>query len=166
MGNSSWFIHACNGADVCMIDWDNIDQNMLLPCYRLYVVYKSSEVKSLEDIGNLLDGSYLYGHLDTAMINSFKHVCEHLLPCRSFPRLYFEYEGWDLAFYLEFYPGTKRIVLGTHDFTKLRDKLYPNYSENFTEEEETKYEEMCENARKELYNLVPIQQHWLTRELN
>lgn len=154
MGNYSYFICAMNGADTCKINWEKVDIKKLDTRNGLYTLVDAhqnpQECLTLEDLGKAFSGNKLYGYLTNEAITGLREICKNLEVTGNTPRLYFEYEGYDMAVYFEFYPGTENICVGKLDISELKGTPDEN--------DEESYEEYVENVLPK----IPYQAGWKT----
>jgi len=90
------------------------------------------------------------------------------------PRVYFEEEGWDRAFYLEFTPGTPCVMLGSITISSLRVTLPESPDMNSARDFKTNpvsrkewddYYGVYNAARREMYKRISDLTGWQVREL-
>jgi len=147
MGTYSFYLTSRNNAQACKINWHKMDTTVLFKSYRLEQCY-DMKLDNLELVAQKLDESKLFGYFDEDLIDAFVEFCKHLVPCGSFPIVYYDYEGSDEVQALEFKPGTENINI-----------LRYNYS-HLTNNETTLYE------AKNIMQGCPEKGNWTTDYLN
>lgn len=149
MGNYSWLVATLNGAAQCRIDWDACKfENSWSTHSEGYHVTSLKDLDpkdptttgdtpvdpgdirpdTVEDLANALNDRKLFGYLDDGYVEAFREICRHMSMTdgsRSFPRMYFEEEGWMRLHYIEFHPGTDIVMLGTLSYSEKED--LPDY---------------------------------------
>jgi hypothetical protein len=148
MGNYSWLRNMLNGADLCHIHWDKMDPTKIQGNYTLFYEYDTHDVKdrakTLAEMAERWDDTKLYGYLTNEHNIALKEFCRCLEPVNFFPRLYYEYEGWDRLVCFEFHPGTETILIAIFDFQEELKKegvipyntSIPNWDQHYQETKE------------------------------
>lgn len=120
MGQYSWLIATRNNAERCMIDWQGMNTSKLFQSRVLQSSYEDKEQpKTLQEVAERFDNTKFMGYLNYAFISALIEFNKHLVSYGSFPRLYYEYEGTDEVWCLEFVPGTDVIHLLRYTFGHL-----------------------------------------------
>lgn len=127
MGNYSWLVGTRNSVETCKIDWQAMNTDILFKDPTLKRCYKKSE--TLLDVAKEFDDTKFMGYLDTQCINALVEFNRHLIPYGSFPRIYYDYEGMNQVWALEFVPGQNYVNL-----------LMFSYNTLITNESETREE--------------------------
>ena len=136
-----------NGADECKIDWDGchfVEDEKHSEEYHITMLKDDYENLGLEkrpetlhEVGQTLHERKFIGYLDDGYIRALQELCRHLKPApsreKSFPRLYYEYEGFSTLHYFEFHPGTDVIIWGIYKFDEEEFPGFPGW-ETMTEE--------------------------------
>ena len=172
MGNVSWLHMVMNGAEQCKINWDVGEITKLCGTYSIECLYNGihfndnkyekddkGRPKTLADLAKALHNTKFIGYLNNNYVESLQELCRILEPCAAFPRLYYEFEGWDELYCLEFYPGTVDILLSSYWFENdLKQENIPSHPEDLkkynqiTSEEYTVWEEINDKARQKVMN--------------
>jgi hypothetical protein len=103
MGNNSLYIGSRGNASNYEIDWESIDTELLFKSSRLEYCYKNC--KNLEEIGEAFNESKLFGYFDYDLIMAIHELNAFLLPLEltdERPVLYYEWEGGNIAYGLQF----------------------------------------------------------------
>jgi hypothetical protein len=117
MGTYSFFISSRGNAELCKVDWESIDSDLLFNSSVLKRCYK--EAVTLEDVANQFNESKLFGYLTDGFIYALYEFNFHLIPYGSNPILYFTCEEGDVAYALEFFPGTYKIHIHKLNYAHL-----------------------------------------------
>jgi hypothetical protein len=176
MGNYSWLVTTRNNAEGCKIDWDSMDTNLLFKDYHLQDEYKKDKnerCKTLAEMAEIWDDTKFCSYFDEPYIMALQEFCRHLKPCGSHPRLYYDYEGFDQLWCLEFVPGTDIINWAVYNFHKeVKDAIpYPKEleeCEHYTKEIqdiEEEYSEKMEAFRKSVMETLPERDGWKFQRL-
>lgn len=143
MGNFSYLYATRNGASKCTIVWN---QCKPFKTYLLHELQEKGVTMTLEELGHHLDDTKLIGYLNADYINDLCELSFHLFcggePCM--PRLYFDYEGWDDLYYLEFHPGTYVVLEGVYHPD---DSIFPKCPDD---DDDTKIWAQYERKREEV----------------
>jgi hypothetical protein len=146
MGQYSWLIGTRNSADLCKINWAAMDTEILFKNKVLETCY--TNCLTLAEVAKEFDDTKFMGYLDSTCIKALIEFNRHLIPYGSFPRLYYDYEGLNQVWALEFVPGQPYIHL-----------LMFSYNNFITEESTTK------EHYTTLMNSVPERAGWTCRVL-
>jgi hypothetical protein len=124
MGNLSWLQKMMNSPEKCLINWEKANTDKLFKHWLLQDTYLSEDErpKTLADMANVWNDTKFIGYLNNSYIEALIEFNRILEPYGSFPRLYFEYEGFDELWCLEFHPGTDIILMNVFTFTQLLKK--------------------------------------------
>jgi hypothetical protein len=119
MGTYSFYRNSKQASN-CKINWDSIDTETLFRFNRLQYCYEE-RCETLEDVGKLLNESKLFGYLNWDIREALIELNRHLVPADSShtPTLYFEWEGGDTAFALEFFTGTEMVNVLEYDYSDI-----------------------------------------------
>jgi len=117
MGTYSFYVTSRNNAKDCKIDWSKMSTDIIFQSRVLQRCYNKSE--TLEDVAKEFDESKLFGYLTPALIEALIEFNLHLQPNGCHPRIYFDYEGDDIAMGLEFVPGTTVLNILRYDYRHL-----------------------------------------------
>jgi len=103
MGTYSFYIGSRGSAEDYEIDWESMDTNILFKSRVLERCYKKS--KNLEEVGKEFNESKLFGYFDYDMAMAIYEFNAFLLPLEltdDRPVLYYEWEGGNIAYGLQF----------------------------------------------------------------
>jgi hypothetical protein len=103
MGTYSFYIGSRGNASNYEIDWESMDTDILFKSSVLERCYKKS--KNLEEVGKEFNESKLFGHFDYDLIGAIYELNAFLLPLELSdirPVLYYEWEGGNIAYGLQF----------------------------------------------------------------
>jgi hypothetical protein len=103
MGTYSFYIGSRGNAADYEIDWESIDTEILFKSSRLECCYKNC--KNLEEIGEAFNESKLFGYFNYDLIMAIHELNAFLVPLEltdERPVLYFEWEGANIAYGLQF----------------------------------------------------------------
>lgn len=103
MGTYSFYIGSRGSAADYEIDWESIDTDILFKSSVLERCYKNS--KNLEEVGKEFNESKLFGYLNYDLIGAIYELNAFLLPLElteERPVLYYEWEGGNIAYGLQF----------------------------------------------------------------
>ena len=119
MGTYSFFRYSKN-ASTCKIDWDSVDTNLLFHFSALERAYEK-RCETLEDVAKEMNEAKLFGYLTWELKGAIFELNRHLLPENpvDVPTLFFEWEGGDVAYALEFYTGTELVNILSYDYSYL-----------------------------------------------
>ncbi|MDR3544070.1 MAG: hypothetical protein P4L69_24405, partial [Desulfosporosinus sp.] len=169
MGNYSWLITTMNGADKCEILWDacnfseRVNRRPSEAYHITWLKVDPSRPKTVKELAERLHDRKLFGYLDNGYIEAFIEICRHMrMPegdNSSFPRMYFEEEGWQRLHYLEFHPGTDVVIWGVHSFT---DEDLPSEEEQEPTEEQI---ESYKRAERRAFMSMIANAEWKTARL-
>jgi len=146
MGVYSRVIATMNNVKNCRINWDGIDRSKLRGDWMLNDAFDNRDIQDMEEYAHRLDDSKLYGYLVDDRIIALKELGKNLIPYGCLPRLYFGCDG--VVFFLEFHPGTEKILIGT---------LKMDFPGDDPQDME---------CLKKLYEEIPTRPGWLIYELN
>lgn len=126
MGTYSFFRNSKH-ASTCKINWDSINTERLFKFRALQCAYEK-RCETLEDVGELMNESKLFGYMTWDLRDAILELNRHLVPedGTQLPTLYFEWEGGDVAYALEFFTGTEMVNVLKYDYSHLmrdNDKL-------------------------------------------
>ena len=119
MGTYTFFRNS-KDASTCKINWDSVDTENLFRFRPLEHAY-DERCETLEDVGKLMHESKLFGYLSWEIREALIELNRNLVPADSShtPTLYFEWEGGDIAFALEFFTGTEMVNVLEYDYSHL-----------------------------------------------
>ena len=103
MGTYSFYIGSRGSAAEYEIDWESMDTDILFKFRPLQRCYKKS--KNLDEVGKAFNESKLFGYFDYDLIGAIYELNSCLLPNEltdERPVLYFEWEGANIAYGLQF----------------------------------------------------------------
>ena len=121
MGTYSFYISSKNSED-CKIDWDSMNTEVLFKFRPLERCYK--KCTTLNEVGLEFNQSKLFGYLDSDVIRALYEFNAHLVD-KDYdldlqgPTLYFEWEGGNIAYALEFIPNSNTIYHHSLDYDDL-----------------------------------------------
>jgi hypothetical protein len=171
MGNVSWLRKLLNCPENCKINWDAADVEKLCREYVIKLLYKGEDCfcneeyekddkgrpRTLADLAKVLSNTKFIGYLDNNYVESLQELCRILEPCGSFPRLYYEYEGFDELWCMEFHPGTTDILLSSYQFggDLKRENIPPHHDDiknytNVAQEEYDEWDNINDQAREKV----------------
>jgi hypothetical protein len=172
MGNYSYFVAALNNAAACAIDWDAMDTSILYKDYHLEDEHKKpaeERAKTLADMGAVWHGSKFIGYLNADYIAALMEFTRHLAPCGAHPRLYFEFEGYDELWVVEFVPGAGIVNIGSRRAWDKQPADYPKHpadkGEKYTDADEEKWAVENETYRKAAFLRLIDADGWSLRRL-
>jgi len=112
MGQYSFFLTTRGGAEDCVVDWDAIDKSVLFYSFVLKECYENKDnCKTLKQIAERFHETKFIGYIGQPMISALIELNRHLVPFGSLPRIYYDYEGADEVWCVEFTPGADFIHL-------------------------------------------------------
>jgi len=128
MGTYSFYITSKN-TENCEIDWDSMNTHVLFKFKPLERCYK--KCKNLNEVGLEFNESKLFGYLDSELIEALYEFNTHLVDKEydlelQGPTLYFEWEGGNIAYALEFIPNSKTIYHHSFNYDDLVKKALPS----------------------------------------
>jgi hypothetical protein len=112
-------IATCNGTTTTLIDWTSLLQSSEKDSWPL-TEDMSGLIVNLEQFAqNFLSHTVLINQWSEKRIRAMKDLCKSLyfpaeMPPSRLPQLYFEMEGSDSLFYIEFSPSTEDILCGQY----------------------------------------------------
>lgn len=110
MGTYSWFITTRNNAEGCKINWEAMDTEKIFKSSVLKHCYHSSpRPETVLEVAKQFDERKLIGYLTNDILEALYEFSKQLIPYGCFPRLYYDYEGDDQIWCIEFVPGSKQI---------------------------------------------------------
>jgi len=182
MGNYSWLVATRNGASKCTIDWTGWEfpPQITRGSEAYHLTWRMDkenghypQSNTVQELAESFHDTKLFGYLDNDYIIAFMELCRHMsMPedDKSFPRIYYEEEGWNRLHYLEFHPGTDIIIWGTFSFQEKDLPDYPKKIEDSTGGEFDLTEEQIERhrAQKKAVFIDMIDnrpEQWVTRRL-
>jgi hypothetical protein len=130
MGTYSFYISSRNTQGVT-IDWDSMNTEILFESRVLKSCYK--ECKTLDEVGMEFNESKLFGYLDSDLVAALYEFNGHLIysddshadPELQGPTLYYEWEGGNIAYALEFNPKSNVIYHHALDYDHLVRQTLP-----------------------------------------
>lgn len=130
MGTYSFYISSRNTEGVT-IDWDSMNTEVLFKFRPLERSYK--ECKTLDEVGMEFNESKLFGYLDSPLIAALYEFNAHLIyaddshadPELQGPTLYYEWEGGNIAYGLEFNPRSDVVYHHALDYGDLVRETLP-----------------------------------------
>lgn len=139
MGNYSYLFATGNGAKRCKIVWSKCKP---LKQWILKELQEKNKNMTLARFAKKLHDTKFISYLDNEYITDLIEINKHLeLKDKKeyyTPRLYFDYEGWNDLYYIEFHPGTEKIFQGVYHYFEEELPKFPN---DATEEDEELYEQ-------------------------
>jgi hypothetical protein len=126
MGTYSFFRNSKH-ASTCKINWDSINTERLFNFSALKLAYEK-RCETLEDVGVVMNETKLFSYMTWDLRDAILELNRHLVPedGTELPTLYFEWEGGDVAYALEFFTGTEMVNVLKYDYSHLmreNDKL-------------------------------------------
>jgi hypothetical protein len=103
MGTYSFYIGSRGSASDYEIDWESMDTDILFKSRVLERCY--TKCKNLEEVGKEFNESKLFGYFDYDLIGAIYELNAFLLPLEltdTRPVLYYEWEGANIAYGLQF----------------------------------------------------------------
>ena len=137
MGNYSYLLYMLNAKNA-IIDKDTLMKKINADNSEDYIYTWSDDfknVKTIEDLANYKHDQKFIGYITPETINTLCKISlytkynEQQEDKTQHPRIYFEYEGWDEIYFIEFHLGTEKVLCGSHAFDfnqEYYDKLYNN----------------------------------------
>lgn len=122
MGNYSKFITMANSPENCLIDWNKMDVSKLTQCLmrEQYNLPSDERPKTLADMALIWDDTKFIGYFDKEYLESLQEFCRCLIPYNNYPRIYYEYPGFDTLAFIEFIPGKQQYIdVGFFEFAHL-----------------------------------------------
>jgi hypothetical protein len=173
MGNYSWLFKTLNSPEKCMIDWSKADTSILYKHWFMQDMHTEKRPSNLEEVAHLWNDTKLFGYLTDDYIDAITEFCKCLIPYGAFPRLYYEYEGYDMLVCFEFHPGTDIVRYSTLSFTKELDKenIPPHpehckpYDEKITQEEYEEWDNIYNSARRRVCERIIETGYWRFSDL-
>jgi len=155
MGTYSFF-RSSRDASTCKIDWDSVDTDILFK-FRAFERCYEKRCETLEEVGEELNETKLFGYMTLELKHAILELNRHLIPEdeNNVPTLYFEWEGGDIAYALEFYTGTELVNVLSYD-----------YSHHIHDIQDMSFDEVMElykNTFKEIVDLNPSE--WYSEAL-
>ena len=146
MGQYSFFLTTRGGAESCAVDWGAIDTSVLFFSLVLKECYEDKEnCKTLQHVAERFHETKFIGYIGQPMISALLELNKNLVPFGSSPRIYYDYEGADEVWCLEFTPKA--------DFINL---MIFNYGYLLPVGDEYGYG----TARRRILSTIPEQQKW------
>ena len=131
MGNYSFLRAVRNNPDKCMIDWDHMQKDEITHYHLVEYVSSSNEdrPKTLQEMAERWNETKFIGYITPEYVQSLIEFCKGLIPYGCNPRLYYEHEGMEQIWCVEFVPGTGIVNLAVYDFAPVLAALptYPKY---------------------------------------
>lgn len=171
MGNYSWLQELRNNPENCEIDWDSMDTNRLYKHWLLQECHMESPEKrpqNLDQMAKRWHNTKFCGYWDEHYVIALQEFCKHLKPYGSHPRLYYDYEGYDQLWCIEFIPGTEIVNWAVYNYHKDMDDAPPypkaledceSYTDEIAEIEEA-YNEEHNAFREEILSQLPDRDGW------
>lgn len=123
MGNYSFLRAMRNNPKECIIDWDLMKKENLTHYYFNDLPNNPARPKTLEDMAEYWNEKKFVGYLTKEYIESLVEFCKGLVPYGSNPRLFYEYEGMEQIWCVEFIPGTGIVNIGIYDYHHIMTAL-------------------------------------------
>lgn len=145
MGNYSWLRALRNNPEGCIINWNAMNTSKLYMNYHLMCEHEKPEnerAKTLADMAHIWNDTKFVGYFDKDYITALQEFTLHLKPYDCTPRLYYEYEGWEELWYIEFIPGTEIVNYGVCRFSSFMEDMpkHPEeYMKPYTSEDEEQW---------------------------
>lgn len=162
MTNKSRLRRTLNNPENCQINWGIANESLICQHYTLGGCYRTDPEKRptvLKEIADIWNNTEFYGFLTREYIVAIKELCKCLIPNGTFPRLYYEYDNWDMLFCLEFHPGTGVVLLSKYSYIKeLESENVPEYNDRTVEEASAwtaTYNDACERVWEEIIQKKP-----------
>jgi hypothetical protein len=122
MGNYSYLLYVTNNCKKTLIDISKIpDSGNNDYIYTFSDEFKN--IKTLQDFAEYKNGGKLFGYMTQDTIKTIESISQNSIINNddkeyenNHPRMYFEYEGWDEIYYLEFIVGHSIVNVGKHAF--------------------------------------------------
>ena len=127
MGTYTFYISSKN-AEECQIDWDSMNTEVLFKFRPLERCYK--KCTTLNEVGLEMNESKLFGYMSGDLIAALYEFNAHLINKEydldiQGPTLYFEWEGGNIAYALEFFPNSNTIYYHRLDYDDLVKNSMP-----------------------------------------
>lgn len=143
---------------------------ILEECHKMSVAERPT---TLADMARRWHDTKFCGYFDEDYITALQEFCRHLVPYGSYPRIYYEYEGYDIFWCLEFIPGTDIIQSGQYRYNKEMKgaPVYPKEleeCEEYTDEIghiEEEYNDKRRQFEDALLNTLPEKDGWTFHRL-
>lgn len=161
MGNYSWLRASRNAPEICRINWSAMDTTKLFKHWILQDCYEAKDEErpsTLADMAKRWDDTKFCGYFTNEYIEALGEFTRCLMPYNSFPRLYYENEGWDELWCLEFHPGTTTILISRYSYTTDLKYAMLKYS-SLGEESIEYYDRKCE-AKDKIWEESPDKEGW------
>lgn len=135
MGNYSYLITTNEAAKKCKVRWEDVNPTKLTGrAYHIKDMYDAeneSQPNTISQIAEMLNSTKLFGYLTNDYIESLQEISKCCIlevedTTANKPRIYYEVEDFEHLSYLEFYPGSSKIVVGTYDLSKDEDYFLPD----------------------------------------
>jgi len=124
MGNYSLFITACNGADICTINWCNANAELINRVWQLQDARDEAHANTLLALAHFLNDKKLCGYLDENYVVGLCEVSRiTTAPMRCTPRIYFEEEGFNRIYFFEFMPGVAAVNIGVRVLKESKEQI-------------------------------------------
>ena len=172
MGNYSWLRRMLNSPEKCMIDWSKANTSILYKHWFLHDMHTDKRPSNLEELAHLWSDTKLFGYLENNYIDAIGELCRCLVPYGELPRLYYEYEGWDILCCFEFHPGTDMVLISSIEYTielaKEKIPLHPEHAKPYdqvTPEEYEEWDAIHDSARERVWDRIVKTGHWDFKDL-
>lgn len=142
MGNYYILINSANNPELCLIHWDLLDSNKLIGEDYLFMESQKDHefrAKTLADMAKIWNDTKFIGHFENeSCIRAMKEFSKALVPYNKYPRLYFDFEGFDTLTYIEFIPGMTYLKFGVYNYVNILQpyEYLQSFAETFTEKTE------------------------------
>ena len=166
MGNYSWLFDTRNNAEGCLINWDAMDAEQFKNVYILDKEYNKSpaeRAKTLADRARVWHDTKFIGYFDESYVSALEEFCRHLVPYGSYPRLYYDYEGWEELWCIEFIPGSGVVNWATYKYHHLmndKPKHPEDISDTYTVEDETAWCEAMDAYKNKVFASIVDAEGW------
>jgi hypothetical protein len=170
MGNYSLLRRILHSPEKCIIDWNKADTRKLYAHYLLEDIHKNQRASNLAEVADIWSDTKLCGYLTIDYITAIQELCKCLIPYGEFPRLYYDYEGFDMLCCFVFFPGTETVMYGTIDYSNelAKENIPPHPETVFTNGEipsEEEYEKW-DNARERVFDRIIQSGIWKFQNLS
>jgi hypothetical protein len=172
MGNYSYLRRMMNSPEKCIIDWSKADTSILYKHWFLEDMHTKKRPNDLEELAHLWTNTKLVGYLTDNYIDAICELCKCLVPYGNHPRLYYEYEGFDMLACFEFHPGTDTVLFCMFNYTKELEKenipLHPEHTkpcEDITSEEYEEWDNIFNSANERVWSRIIETRPWKFGEL-
>ena len=117
MGQYSFFLTTRNNAQECKVNWGAMNTSVLFNSDVLKECFLDKEnYPTLQQVAERFNETKFVGYIGQKMIDALIELNKNLVPCGSSPRIYYNYEGADEVWCLEFTPRADFITLLTFNY--------------------------------------------------